>query len=76
MTEIEELAREAVDCGYHIHKQLGPGLLESVYEVVLAAELADRGHIVERQKPIPIRFNKLAISEAFRADLVVGKRRS
>jgi len=74
MTEIEVLARDAIDCGLRIHKQLGPGLLESVYEVVLAAELADRRYSVERQKPVPIRFNKLVIADAFRADLIVANR--
>jgi len=39
MTEIEQLAAEAIDCGFRIHKKLGPGLLESVYETVLAASL-------------------------------------
>jgi iron complex transport system substrate-binding protein len=69
--EIEEIARVAVDCGYTIHKQLGPGLLESVYEVVLAKMLTDRGCRVERQKQVPMVCNGLRFEEGFRADMLV-----
>jgi len=69
--EIEEIAREAVDCGYKMHTGLGPGLLESVYEVVFARLLAERGFSVERQKPVPIIFERLRFDEGFRADLFV-----
>ncbi len=69
--QIEEIAREAVDCGYRIHTQLGPGLLESVYEVVLARLLNDRGFFIERQKPVPIVFEGLHFAEGFRIDLLV-----
>jgi GxxExxY protein len=74
MTDIEELARLAIDAGFHIHKRLGPGLLESVYEVVLSASLSKQGLNVERQKSIPIRFDDLLIADAFRADLVLEGR--
>ena len=73
MTDIEDLARRVIDCGFHIHKRLGPGLLESVYETVLAASLTRDGMSVERQKPIPIEFEGLSISDGFRADLVIEK---
>lgn len=69
--EIEEIAREVVDSGYKVHTQLGPGLLESVYEIVLAKLLADRGFHVERQKSVPIVFDGQRLDEAFRADLFV-----
>jgi iron complex transport system substrate-binding protein len=69
--DIEELARRAIDCGFRIHKKLGPGLLESVYEAVLATSLANEGLRVERQKPIAIRFEGLDIADAFRADLLI-----
>uniref|UniRef100_UPI0035CAC007 GxxExxY protein n=1 Tax=uncultured Sphingomonas sp. TaxID=158754 RepID=UPI0035CAC007 len=68
---LEKLARVAVDCGYKLHEALGPGLLESVYEVCLARSLADRGLSVERQKSVPIRFNGIVLEEGFRADLLV-----
>jgi len=74
MTEIEELARNAIDCGFRIHKEIGPGLLESVYETVLAASLSRSGLKVERQKSIPILFEGLAIADACRADIVVEDR--
>jgi GxxExxY protein len=57
MLDVEELAAIAVDCGIKIHKELGPGLLESVYEAVMAASLVRRGVAVERQKPILIEFD-------------------
>ena len=72
MDEIEILAQRTIDCGFHIHKGLGPGLLESVYEAVLAASLTRAGLRVERQKPIPIHYDGLTISDAFRADLIVN----
>ena len=74
MIDIEELVRSAIDCGFHIHKRLGPGLLESAYEVVLEAALLKRGLSVERQKPIGIRLDDILIADAFRADLVVQGR--
>jgi GxxExxY protein len=69
--EIEELARRTIDCGFRIHKELGPGLLENVYETVLAAALVRMGLKVERQKPIPIVFDGIVIADACRADLIV-----
>ena len=69
--EIEEIARELVDSGYKVHTELGPGLLESVYEVVVAKLLTDRGLRVERQKSVPIIFQGLRFDEGFRADLLV-----
>jgi iron complex transport system substrate-binding protein len=69
--DLEELASIAVDAGYHIHKELGPGLLESVYEAVLAAALIQQGLSVERQKPVALTFRGLTFNEGFRADLVV-----
>jgi GxxExxY protein len=74
MRDIEELARIAVDCGFKVHSGLGPGLLESVYEVILADALAERGLSVVRQKPIPIRFNGRYFDEGFKADLLVEDR--
>jgi iron complex transport system substrate-binding protein len=71
MQNVEELSAEVVDCGYQLHRQLGPGLLESVYEVVLAKILEQRGFCVERQKPVPIEFCGLRFDEGFRADLLI-----
>jgi iron complex transport system substrate-binding protein len=55
-----------------IHKEVGPGLLESVYEILLADALEQGGLTVERQKSIPIHFRGKRFDEGFRADLVVG----
>jgi GxxExxY protein len=69
MRDVEDLARIAVDCGLRIHRDLGPGLLESVYETVLAASLRRAGLAVEQQKPIAIEFDGMAFREGYRADL-------
>ncbi|MDB5691327.1 MAG: GxxExxY protein [Alphaproteobacteria bacterium] len=74
MMDVEELASIAIDCGLKLHKELGPGLLESVYEAVMAASLVRRGLAVERQKPIPIEFDGMVLGEGFRADLLVEGR--
>jgi GxxExxY protein len=74
MTDVEELARLAIDCGFHIHRDLGPGLLESVYEAVLAGSLTRHGLKVDRQVPIDIRYDGLVFAEGFRADLLVEGR--
>jgi GxxExxY protein len=71
--QLEEAARIAVDCGYRIHTSLGPGLLESVYEALLALELNRAGLQVERQVPIPINYEGLALTEGFRADILVDR---
>lgn len=69
--EVEALATIAVDCGFKIHERLGPGLLESVYEAVLAHRLELCGLAVERQRPVSIRIDDLMFDEGFRADIVV-----
>jgi iron complex transport system substrate-binding protein len=71
MVDIEEVASIAVDCGLQVHRDLGPGLLESVYEAVLAHCLEERGLSVRRQQPIPINFRGLQLREGFKADLVI-----
>ena len=74
MPDLEEIASVAIDCGLQIHKALGPGLLETVYEAVLASTLLEKGLSVERQRPVPIVYRGVAMAEAFRADLVVDGR--
>jgi GxxExxY protein len=69
--DVEAVGRVVVDAGFHIHRDLGPGLFESVYEMVLAAELERRGLRVERQKPVHIQFRGLKFDNAFRVDLLV-----
>jgi GxxExxY protein len=72
--DVEELSAIVVDCGLQVHRDLGPGMLESAYEAVLAHLLARKGLEVERQKIIPIHYGGLVIDQGFRADLVVGQR--
>lgn len=72
MAGIEELARIAIDCGLHLHKQLGPGLLESAYEALLAERLRRSGCEVERQKLLPMLFDGVRLEEGYRVDLLVG----
>lgn len=66
-----EVAREVVDSAFQIHTRLGPGLLETVYEVVLSHELESRGLKVLRQVPVPIQYGQARFDEGFRADLIV-----
>lgn len=72
--ELNEVTAAIVDSAYRIHTEIGPGLFESVYEVVLADMLADRGLFVQRQVVIPIRIADRVYDEGFRADLIVDKR--
>ncbi|WP_414566657.1 MULTISPECIES: GxxExxY protein [unclassified Anabaena] len=66
-----QIAKEVVDAAYKIHTKLGPGLLESVYEAVLAYELESRGLWVVRQQPIPLVYMGIHLKEGFRSDLIV-----
>jgi GxxExxY protein len=62
-----------VDCAVELHRNLGPGLLETVYEVTLARALERRGLAVQRQVSVPIEYQGETFSEGFRADLIVGE---
>jgi iron complex transport system substrate-binding protein len=72
--DVEEVAAIAVDAALAVHRELGPGLLEAVYEVVLAHELRRRGLSVKRQLPVPINYDGLEFDEGFRLDLLVDDR--
>ena len=69
-----EIGKIVVDAALRVHRELGPGLLETVYEVVLAKELEERGLPVERQVSVPIVYRGLKFEEGFRADIIVGNR--
>lgn len=71
--DIEEVARLTVDAAFKIHNELGPGLLESVYEAILAKELSLQGLFVERQKSVPIQYHGQRFDEGFRLDLLVDE---
>ena len=72
--DIERLAKVAIDCGFRVHENIGPGLLESAYEAFLAAALAEQGLHVEVQKPVPVTYRGIVVREAFRADILVERR--
>jgi GxxExxY protein len=63
-----------VDAAYHIHRNMGPGLLENVYETVLFHVLIDKGLKVERQVRVPVTYGKYHFEEGFRADLIINNK--
>ncbi len=69
--EIDRISAEVVDTAIRVHRELGPGLLESVYETVLAASLARAGFRVDRQKPVDFEFDGMRFDGAFRVDILV-----
>ena len=69
-----DIAKTIVDVAFHIHQQLGPGLLESVYEAIIIYELRKRGLHVENQVPIPVVWDGKQMDVGFRADLIVEHR--
>jgi GxxExxY protein len=74
MRDIEDVAREIVDSAFKVHKTLGPGLLESVYELALYYELTKRGLRVERQVPVNVEYEGVSLGTGFRIDLLVDDR--
>ena len=69
-----ELSRIIVDASYRIHKELGPGLFESVYEEILHFEFRKAGLNVSRQQAIPVIWQELRMDQGFRADLIVDNK--
>ncbi|MBI5761559.1 MAG: GxxExxY protein [Planctomycetales bacterium] len=67
----EQLATAIVDSAFTVHKKLGPGLLESVYERCFCHELGKRGLTYRRQVPVPIVYDELEFDEGFRLDVLV-----
>jgi GxxExxY protein len=73
MTE-EEIIKVILDEAFHIHKSIGPGMLESVYKTCLAYRLRQRGLFVETEKAVPVIFEEIRMECGYRADIVVEKR--
>ncbi len=69
-----EIGTIIIDCAVHLHCELGPGLLETVYEVLLKKRLEERGLFVLRQAPVAIEYEGQAFDEGFRADLIVERK--
>jgi len=66
-----DVAAAIVDAAYHVHLALGPGLMETVYEVALEHDLKKRGLDVKRQEPVRVEYDGVKFEEGFRADLIV-----
>jgi GxxExxY protein len=69
--EVNEITRTIIGCAIEVHKQLGPGLLESAYEECLAFELEQKGIHFERQKALPIQYKSIQLEYGYRIDLLV-----
>ena len=69
-----ELAKTVVDVAFHIHKTLGPGLLESVYQKIMAHEIKKRGLSDEEEVPLPVIWEDIKMDVGFRVDLFVERR--
>jgi iron complex transport system substrate-binding protein len=74
MDDLEAVATDVIDAALMLHRKIGPGLLESVYEALLAAELQRRGHRAQRQYAVSFAFNGMHFENAFRVDLLVNER--
>jgi GxxExxY protein len=72
MEDLEKIAKDVVHCAYQIHKQLGPGLLEKVYEICLEFELKNCGYDVKRQTKVSINYKGIEFRESLRLDLLVN----
>lgn len=74
MRDIDVISGDVLDVALRLHRDLGPGLLESVYEAVLAARLEKMGYAVARQRAINIEFEGIRLDAAFRIDLLIDER--
>jgi len=73
MKQLNELSYKIIGCAYKVHAALGPGLLESTYEVCFEHELLQEGLFVERQKALPVVYNNIKLDAGYRIDLLVEK---
>ncbi len=71
--DVEEICSIIVDCGFKLHRDIGPGLLESAYETIFAAQLVASGLKVDRQLPIDIEYRGQRLPAAFRIDLLINE---
>lgn len=71
---LERVTATVIDCGFRLHSDLGPGLLETAYELLLAEDLRRLRHHVARQVTAPLKYNGIVIDNAFRIDLLVEQR--
>lgn len=71
MEYLNKISYDIIGAAYKVHSSLGPGLLESTYEVCLEYELIKMGYIVDRQKPLPVSYNGVRLDAGYRIDLLV-----
>ncbi len=71
--DLNRLSEQIIGAGMAVHRELGPGLLESAYEACLEYELRDRGHHVSRQVPLPVVYRSMSMEAGFRIDLLVDR---
>jgi GxxExxY protein len=71
---LDTITGQVIGAAIDVHRALGPGLLESAYEACLAFELAGRGLMVERQKPLPIKYKEVELEAGYRLDLLVDRK--
>jgi len=69
--EQEKIAKKVLDCAYEVHTQLGPGLLEKVYQTCLVYELKNNGLYIEEEKPLPVIYKNITIDYGYRIDILV-----
>ena len=69
-----EIAKQVVGVAFQLHTELGPGLLESVYQKIMAHELRKRDLLVESEVPVAIRWGNILFDEGFRADLMIDRK--
>lgn len=74
MKDIDRISGDVLDAAIKLHRDLGPGLLESVYEMVMAGQLARMGYQVARQHPVDIEYDGIRFDAAFRIDILVDQR--
>jgi GxxExxY protein len=74
LLDAEDLSAVVVDAAFHVHRALGPGLLESVYLAVLTRALEKRGLAIERQKPVPFEYDGMRFEDGLRVDPLVNRR--
>lgn len=71
--QFDPLSKQVIGCALEVHRELGPGLLESAYEECLAYELKHAGLAFERQVEIPVRYKEIVLTCGYRADLIVDR---
>lgn len=72
MNNLNKISFDIIGCAYKVHRELGPGLLESTYEACLCYELIKKNYSVERQKELPVIYNDVYINAGYRIDLLVN----